>query len=154
MKNLGIEITDASLPANVVFGPTGIPSGNYDLANFAWVYPSSDPAGNVPVWGCGGESNYLNYCNRAATRLLEASNSELDPARRAKDFRQADALMANDLQSIPLYSRPKPPDLEVRLHRDEEQPREQRLRLECRGLALDVVNDLEARHRNPQSRRG
>jgi peptide/nickel transport system substrate-binding protein len=108
LKSIGIEITDASLPANVLFGPTGIPSSNYDLANFAWVYPSPDPAGNVPVWGCGGESNYLNYCNRKATALMEASNSELDPAKRARDFQQADALMANDLQSIPLYARPNP----------------------------------------------
>ena len=51
-------------PANVVFGPTGIPSGNYDLADFAWV-TSPDPAGFVPIWGCGGESNYMNYCNRS-----------------------------------------------------------------------------------------
>jgi ABC-type transport system substrate-binding protein len=108
MKSIGIEITDAALPANVVFGPTGIPSGNYDLANFAWVYPSPDPAGNVPVWGCGGLSNYLNYCNRAATKLMDASQSELDPAKRAKDFQLADALMAKDLQSIPLYARPNP----------------------------------------------
>jgi peptide/nickel transport system substrate-binding protein len=108
LKSIGIDITDASLPANVLFGPTGIPSGNYDLANFAWVYPSPDPAGNVPVWGCGGESNYLNYCNRKATALMEASNSELDPAKRANDFQRADALMAADLQSIPLYARPNP----------------------------------------------
>ena len=66
LKDIGIEIVDASLPANVVFGPTGIPSSNYDLANFAWV-TSPDPAGFVPTWGCGGESNYLKYCNRAAT---------------------------------------------------------------------------------------
>src|SRR6202008_1058559 len=80
LKDLGIEIVDAALPANVVFGPTGIPSGNYDLADFAWV-TLPDPAGFVPTWGCGGESNYLNYCNRAATRLMEASNSELNPVK-------------------------------------------------------------------------
>jgi peptide/nickel transport system substrate-binding protein len=107
MKSIGIEIVDAALPANVVFGPTGIPSANYDLANFAWV-TSPDPAGFVPTWGCGGESNYLTYCNRAATRLLEASNSELDPAKRAALFQKADAMFANDLPSIPLYSRPNP----------------------------------------------
>jgi peptide/nickel transport system substrate-binding protein len=107
MKSIGIEIVDAALPANVVFGPTGIPSSNYDLANFAWV-TSPDPAGFVPTWGCGGESNYLLYCNRAATRLMEASNSELDPAKRAALFAQADSLMANDVPSIPLYSRPNP----------------------------------------------
>jgi peptide/nickel transport system substrate-binding protein len=107
LKSIGIEIVDASLPANVVFGPTGIPGSNYDLANFAWV-TSPDPAGFVPTWGCGGESNYLQYCNRAATKLLEASNSELDPAKRQALFAEADSLMANDVPSIPLYSRPNP----------------------------------------------
>ena len=107
LKSIGVEIVDAALPANVVFGPTGIPSSNYDLANFAWV-TSPDPAGFVPTWGCGGESNYLQYCNRAATRLMEASNSELDPAKRAALFAQADALMAKDVPTIPMYSRPNP----------------------------------------------
>ena len=107
LKTIGIEIVDASLPANVVFGPTGIPGSNYDLADFAWV-TAADPAGFVPTWGCGGEANYLQYCNRKATRLLEASNSELDPAKRATLFQQADAMMANDVPSIPLYARPNP----------------------------------------------
>ena len=107
LKQIGLEIVDAALPANVVFGPTGIPGGNYDLADFAWV-TAADPAGFVPTWGCGGEANYLNYCNRKATRLLEASNSELDPAKRAKLFQQADVLMANDVPSIPMYARPNP----------------------------------------------
>jgi peptide/nickel transport system substrate-binding protein len=107
LKSIGIEIVDAALPANVVFGPTGIPSGNYDIANFAWV-TTPDPSGFVSIWGCGGESNYLNYCNRAATRLMEASNSELDPAKRAKLFQQANALMAKDVPTVPLYQRPNP----------------------------------------------
>ena len=107
LKQIGIEIVDAALPANVVFGPTGVPSGNYDLANFAWV-TLPDPAGFVPTWECGGLSNYLGYCNRKATKLLEQSQTELDPAKRAALFQQADALMANDVPSIPLYARPNP----------------------------------------------
>jgi peptide/nickel transport system substrate-binding protein len=107
LRAIGIKIIDYALPANVVFGPTGIPSGNYDLANFAWV-TSPDPSGFVSIWGCGGESNYLNYCNRAATKYLEASNSELDPAKRTADFQKADALMANDVPTVPMYQRPNP----------------------------------------------
>ena len=107
LKSIGIEIDDASLPANVVFGPTGIPSSNYDLADFAWV-TAPDPAGFVTTWSCGGLQNYLNYCNRKATALLNASQSELNPAKRAIDFQQADALMAKDVPSIPMYSRPNP----------------------------------------------
>jgi peptide/nickel transport system substrate-binding protein len=107
LKSIGIDITANSLPANVVFGPSGIPSGNYDLADFAWV-TAPDPSGFVPIWGCGGPSNYLHYCNRAATKLLNASNHELNPTKRAKEIAQADALMAKDVPTIPLYSRPNP----------------------------------------------
>jgi peptide/nickel transport system substrate-binding protein len=107
LKDIGVEIVDAALPANVAFGPTGIPSGNYDLANFAWV-TSPDPAGFVSIWGCGGESNYMNYCNRSATKLLEESDTTLDPKARAKLFQQADAKFANDIPTIPMYSRPNP----------------------------------------------
>jgi len=107
LRSIGITIVGQPRAANVIFGPTGIPSGNYDLANFAWV-TSPDPSAYVPVWSCGGLSNYLNYCNHDATALLEASNSELDPAKRIKQFEQADALMANDVPTIPMYSRPNP----------------------------------------------
>ena len=107
LRSVGIELVDASLPANVVFGPTGIPSGNYDLANFAWV-TLPDPAGFVPTWSCGGLSNYLGYCNRKATALMNKSQTELDPAKRAALFQQADALMANDVPTIPMYARPNP----------------------------------------------
>ena len=107
LKSIGIQIVNDPLPANVIFGPNGIPSGNYDLADFAWV-TSPDPAGFVPVWGCKGESNYLNYCNRTATKLLEQSNSTLTPSTRRALFQKADALFAKDIPTIPLYSRPNP----------------------------------------------
>jgi len=107
LKAIGIETVEAPLPANIVFGPTGIPSSDYDLANFAWV-TSPDPAGFVPTWGCLGESNYMHYCNRKVTNALEASNSELDPGKRAALFQKVDALLAHDIPSIPLYSRPNP----------------------------------------------
>jgi peptide/nickel transport system substrate-binding protein len=107
LRAIGIEVTDAPMPATVIFGPSGIPSSNYDLANFAWV-TSPDPAGFVPIWGCKGEANYMQYCNARATQLLEASNSELRPDRRRVDFQRADRLLAADVPSIPLYSRPNP----------------------------------------------
>jgi peptide/nickel transport system substrate-binding protein len=107
LKSIGIDVTEAPLSANVIFAPAGLPSGDYDLANFAWV-TGADPSGYVPTWSCGGPSNYLNYCNRAVTRLLAASNSELDPAKRTKLLQQADALLANDVPAIPMYSRPTP----------------------------------------------
>ena len=102
---IGIQITDNLQPANVAFGPTVLEAGNYDLFEFAWV-TSPDPAGFESIWSCGCESNYLNYCNRKVTNLLDQTNSQLDPAKRSALFQQADARMANDLPSIPLYATP------------------------------------------------
>src|SRR5436190_6512735 len=107
LKRIGIEIDDAPLPANVVFGPTGIPSSNYDLANFAWS-TAPDPASFVQTWSCAGESNFTRYCSSAATADLAAASAEVDPGRRTALFQHADALLARDLPSIPLYSPPKP----------------------------------------------
>jgi peptide/nickel transport system substrate-binding protein len=107
LKRIGIEIDDAPLPASVVFSPTGIPSANYDLANFAWT-TAPDPASFVQMWSCGGESNFTRYCSSAASNDLAAAGMELDPAKRRALFQHADALLARDLPSIPLYSRPNP----------------------------------------------
>jgi peptide/nickel transport system substrate-binding protein len=107
LKSIGIQIVNAPLPGNVIFTSAGIPSGNYDLANFAWV-TSPDPGGYVPVWSCGGPSNFLGYCNRTATTLLEESGLTPDSATRRALFERADALFAKDVPTIPLYSLPSP----------------------------------------------
>lgn len=102
---IGIQITDNLQPADVAFGPTVLQAGNYDLFEFGWS-TLSDPAGFVPIWSCGGASNYLNYCNRKVTTLLDQTNSQLDPVKRSRLFQRADVLLAKDLPSIPLYATP------------------------------------------------
>ena len=107
LKAIGIQIVDAPLPGNAIFGSGGLPSGNWDLANFAWV-TSPDPGDFIPVWGCGGASNFLAYCNRVATTLLEESGRTPSPAKRRALLERADALFARDIPAIPLYSQPSP----------------------------------------------
>ena len=50
--------------------------------------------------------------------------------------------MANDVPTIPLYSRPNPLIWKSAIRGHEEQPRHRRLRLEHRGVALEVVSPL------------
>jgi peptide/nickel transport system substrate-binding protein len=107
LKRIGIEIDDAPMPASAVFTSYGIPSGNYDLANFAWS-TAPDPSSFVQMWSCGGESNFTRYCSSILTADLTAATSEVDPGRRTALFQHADALLARDLPSIPLYSEPNP----------------------------------------------
>jgi peptide/nickel transport system substrate-binding protein len=107
LKAIGIQIVNTPLPGNVLFTPSGLPSGNYDLADFAWT-TSPDPSGFIPVWSCGGPSNFLGYCNRVATNLLGETTTTADPATRRTLFERADALFAKDVPTIPLYSTPSP----------------------------------------------
>lgn len=107
LRRIGIEIDDAPLPASTVFSATGIPSANYDLASFAWA-SAPDPAAFVQIWSCGGQSNFTRYCSSAASNDLLAASTEVDPRRRTALFQQADALLARDLPSIPLYAQPNP----------------------------------------------
>jgi peptide/nickel transport system substrate-binding protein len=103
-KKAGIELLNNFKPAGTYFGED-LPNHNYDLALFAWV-ASPDPAGSVEIWKCNGDQNYMEYCNKKVSSLLEASDVQLNPKKRFALFNQADALMANNIPTIPLYQKP------------------------------------------------
>ena len=103
-KKAGIELLNNFKPAGTYFGED-LPNHNYDLALFAWV-GSPDPAGSVEIWKCNGDQNYMEYCNRKVSSLLEKSDVQLNVKKRFALFNQADALMANDIPTIPLYQKP------------------------------------------------
>jgi peptide/nickel transport system substrate-binding protein len=112
-KSAGIEFKPDSQPSRLFF--PRISDNKYDLALFAWV-GTGDPAGQVDIYGCvtknakgdviQGGSNWKSYCNKSVTRFLKAADSELRPKTRAQDVNRADAIMANDVPTIPLYQKP------------------------------------------------
>ena len=107
LKQIGIAITDYPRPANVIFGPNGLPGGDFDIAEFAFV-TTGDPGDFWDSWRCGGDGNYQGYCSNAATKLMQSGNAELNPDKRAADFQAADKLFANNLATFPMYQRPVP----------------------------------------------
>jgi peptide/nickel transport system substrate-binding protein len=82
-----------------------LPTRDWDMFLFTWI-GSPDPGGSVEIHKCNGDQNDGVYCNRRVTTLLEASQNEVNPARRASLLNQADALMARDLPTLPLFARP------------------------------------------------
>jgi peptide/nickel transport system substrate-binding protein len=107
MKSIGIQVNEKPLPANVVFGPNGIPSGGFDVAEFAWV-TSGDPGDFNDIWRCQGTSNYTGFCSRKLDQLMKAGNSELNPTKRQAIFQAADRLFAQNVPIFPMYQRPTP----------------------------------------------
>jgi peptide/nickel transport system substrate-binding protein len=102
-KNAGIQFIPDSEPSRLFF--PRVSDGNYQMALFAWV-GSGDPAGQVDIYGCGGESNWKGYCSNKVTKLLRDGDAELDPQRRVALVNTADKIMALNVPTLPLYQKP------------------------------------------------
>jgi ABC-type transport system substrate-binding protein len=104
LKAVGIAITERPLPGSVIFTPSGIPSGDFDLGQYAG-FTSGDPGDWYDEYRCSGPSNWTGYCSHTVDTLLKAANRELDPEQRAVLFQRADAIMATEVPSIPLFQK-------------------------------------------------
>jgi len=107
LKSVGIQVNDHPLAANVVFGSTGLPSGQFDIAEFAEI-TSGDPGDFTALYSCKADNNWTGFCSTKVDNLLKAGNGELNPAKRAADFQQADAILASTAPVFPLFQRPAP----------------------------------------------
>jgi peptide/nickel transport system substrate-binding protein len=105
-RGAGIELVTQNLPADVIFSLNGVRGGKYQTALFAWSGTTTDPSDEVPLYACKGVSNYLAYCSQEATAAYTASQTELNERRRTLDVNAADAILANDVPSLPLFQRP------------------------------------------------
>ncbi len=107
LKQIGIEIKPDIGDAATVFADV-LPAGKekaWDLFNFAWV-GSPDPFGSNAIFKCKGDQNYNSYCNQEVTKLLDRTDTEIDPAQRTATYNEADNLMSEDLPLLPLYQKP------------------------------------------------
>jgi peptide/nickel transport system substrate-binding protein len=103
LRRIGIELVkDFSL----TFGGDVLPRGDWDLALFAWVRTTQPGADSQDIWACKGDLNYMGYCNRTVTRLLLKAATEPRASRRAQLRNRADALIARDLPTLPLFDKP------------------------------------------------
>jgi len=105
LKSVGIELVPRFQPAGLLFGTT-LPSSDWDIIMFTWVQAPSSKITTKDLYACGGELNYGNYCNRKATKLMEQTAVNLSEAERTTLLNQAEAIMVNDIPSIPMFVRP------------------------------------------------
>jgi peptide/nickel transport system substrate-binding protein len=100
----GIQLKNAFVPAGTLFG-SKLPAHDFDLAMFTYLV-TVDPHYVVSIFSCGNPGNYTEYCNRNATKLLSASDKELNDSKRLKLITRVGKILANDVPMIPLYQRP------------------------------------------------
>lgn len=108
---IGVGIRIHNEPARVLFGET-LPQRRFDLAMYAWMSaPENSPrsifrSNEVPnaANGYAGE-NLSDYRNPEMDRIIDALETELDPAQRKALWAALQRLYATDLPSLPLYFR-------------------------------------------------
>ncbi len=101
LRTVGIEVVPTFAPNPVVFGQI-LPSGDFDVALFSWVYPES-VVEIKSMFGCGGAENYTGYCQRLVTAALDQANRILDERQRARDLNGVDRQLAKDVPLVPLF---------------------------------------------------
>jgi len=106
LKSVGIELVARFQVAGTLFGTT-LPAGDFDLAMFTWVGSPATPITIKDLYGCGGSENYMNYCNKKFSAILEKVSVTLSSSERAKMLNNAELkYMVKDIPSIPVYARP------------------------------------------------
>jgi peptide/nickel transport system substrate-binding protein len=118
-KNAGIELVPNNAPSRIFFPQ--LADFNYQMALFAWV-GTGDPAGQIDIYGCGGESNWKGYCSNKVTGLFKQSDQELDPTKRTAEVNSADANMALNVPTFPLYQKPTYLVYKTKLHNIRDNP--------------------------------
>lgn len=102
LKNLGIDVT---IQTTTDLSGT-LDSGDYDMIVFAWVNSPFFFNGADQIWGKGSASNFGDWVNDEADKLLKQGIQEgLDEAKGADLLNQANALMAKDYYVLPLFQR-------------------------------------------------
>jgi peptide/nickel transport system substrate-binding protein len=106
LKSVGIEFTPRFISPAVLFGGGTLTSGDWQAVMFTFLGgPTSGPT-YFGIGGCGGDQNYGASCNRKASAMLQKAQFTADPVARAKLLNDAEVILADEVFSIPLFSRP------------------------------------------------
>lgn len=109
----GVEVKTDNYPADVLF--ERIPTCQYEIALFAY-QAGPDPFGSNGVYrgddiacpgagGIEGGQNTTAINDPAVTDLLDRTDAELDPAKRADVYNQVDAALVQNPPTLPLYQK-------------------------------------------------
>ncbi len=73
---------------------------------FTWLGGPTSSITAFGLYGCGGDQNYMTYCNRTASSALQKAQFTPNNAARRNLLHSAERIMAEDVISIPMYVRP------------------------------------------------
>lgn len=98
----GFDVVDAG---SETFFDVELAASDWDVAMFAWA-GSPLKTGSSEIYRTGGGINFGGYGNPEVDELLDAINTELDAETQVELSNQVDAILWEDLVTIPVFSFP------------------------------------------------
>jgi peptide/nickel transport system substrate-binding protein len=98
----GFEVVDAG---SETFFDVELAASDWDVAMFAWA-GSPLKTGSSEIYRTAGGINFGGYSNPEVDELLDAINTELDAEAQVELANQVDAILWEDLVTIPVFSFP------------------------------------------------
>ncbi len=106
LKSIGVEFTPRFISPAVLFGGGTLTSGDWEVVMFTFLGGPTSSATYFGIGGCGGDQNYGKSCNKKASALLQKAQFTADPTDRNKLLHDAEVILADEVFTIPLFSRP------------------------------------------------
>jgi peptide/nickel transport system substrate-binding protein len=108
VKQAGIELKIDNTISKDYFGKR-LPKHDFDIGLFAWSSSPFPSANNPEYFQCQGSvcgQNYGQFGNAALDALLKQGAAELDHAKAADIYNQADKIMWDNMWTLPLFQKP------------------------------------------------
>jgi oligopeptide transport system substrate-binding protein len=100
-QNLGIEVKLFNQEWKVYLD--SMKTGNYTVARYTWNADYNDPNTFLDMWMTKSTLNETNWGNAKYDELIVAASKESNPAKRMKHFKDAEAILLDEMPIIPVY---------------------------------------------------
>jgi ABC-type oligopeptide transport system substrate-binding subunit len=94
--NLGVDITLEALDSNTL--SSHLDTGDFQIAGpLGWTANYPDPSAWFGLFLTTSSNNFAFYQNRQYDSFVKAAGSDIEPDRRAQEYKQAQSRLANDV---------------------------------------------------------
>ena len=104
LKDVGIEVQFETLESAAWTNQWR--TGVWDAMVSGW-FLSADPS-ITAIYSCGGSNNYTGFCDPKLDEVMDASDKEVDFAKRKPQNDEAQAILAEDAFTLPIYAQVTP----------------------------------------------
>jgi oligopeptide transport system substrate-binding protein len=94
--NLGVDITLEALDSNTL--SSRLDTGDFQIAGpLGWMADYPDPSDWFGIFLTTSSNNFAFYQNKQYDSFVRTAGSDLEPDRRAQEYKQAQSMLANDV---------------------------------------------------------